>query len=166
MDMVYLWSVAGYFIIVWVGVRLVVPHLGFRKNALPAELPAEFAAMVRRIDTEAADDFDFLKRAYAYVTSTYSGSRIRTLGNFWVAFEDPINHVPGFLPCTCQNYILRTLLVKSGRFQESEIQVKVVPLNLFIHQYLCVKIGSDTIDVDPWSAFIGIQLGKKSAFFG
>ena len=73
---------------------------------------------------------------------------------------------PGFLPCTGQNYLLRTMLVKSGRFQESDIQIKVVPLNLSVHQYLKVKVGDSFVDADPWSCFLGVPLGKKSSIVG
>jgi hypothetical protein len=164
--MVYLWAILAYFLIIWVGLRLMIPHLGFRKSPLPVKLPAEFADVIKRINAEASDDLDFLKRSYEYVTSRYRGSRIRTLANFWVVFENPIDHAPGFLPCTSQNFILRTMLVKSGRFTEDDIEVKIIPLNVFIHQYLCVRVGGRWIDVDPWSAFRGKPLGTKSAFIG
>lgn len=164
--MTYLTIIFGYLLIVWVGLRVFVPHLGFRKSPLPAELPVEFAVTIKRMNAEAADDFDFLKRSYEFVTSRYRGSRVRTLLNFWVAFEDPINHAPGFLPCTGQNHILRTMLIKSGRFSEEDIQLHVVPFNIFLHQYLRVRVGGKWVDADPWSAFRGLSLGQKSAFVG
>lgn len=164
--MLYVAVVIVYLLIVWVGLRLFVPNLGFRKSPLPAELPPELAETIRALDASATDDSDFLQKSYGYVTSRYRGSRVRTLMNFWVAFEDPIGHAPGFLPCTGQNHILRTMLVKSGRFTEEDIEVRVVPLNIFIHQYLRVRIGGKWIILDPWSAFRGVPLGKKSAFIG
>lgn len=54
------------------------------------------------------------------------------------------------------------MLVKSGRFQESDIEIHTVPLNLCIHQYLRVRIADDlTIDADPWAHFLNIPLGQK-----
>jgi len=164
--MLFLWLLGSYLASTWILLRLIVPHLGFKKESLPNKLPLDFEAMLHKLSIESASNRDFLAKAYYYVTSHYRGSRIRTLANFWVAFQDPINHPPGFLPCTSQNYLLRLMLVKSKRFQESDIEVKVVPLNLFIHQYLRVHVDGEWIDVDPWSAFRGVPLGKKSAFIG
>lgn len=164
--MIYVWILIAYILIVWVGLRFIVPNLGFRKSSLPNQLPTDFESDIQRLNTEATDDFDFLTKSFEYVTERYHGSRVRTLGNFWVAFENPIGHAPGFLPCTSFNYILRTMLVKSGRFKEEDIHLKVIPLNIFIHQYLRVRIGEKWIDVDPWSAFKGLSIGKKSALIG
>ena len=164
--MIFLEAAIAYLLCIWVGLRLVVPHLGFRKEPLPETIPQNFEARIKKIGQESQDNFDFLKRAYAFVTTTYTGGRIRTITNFWVAFEDPVNHAPGFLPCNAQNYLLRLILVKSGRFQDSDIEVRTIPLNIFIHQYLRVQVDGRTIDVDPWSSFLGIPIGKKSAYIG
>jgi hypothetical protein len=164
--MIFLLLAAAYLVLVWIILRLIVPHLGFRRRPLPDTLPQDFEAMLHKLSIESSNNRDFLAKSYDYVTSHYKGSRIRTLANFWVAFQEPVNHPPGFLPCTSQNHLLRLMLVKSKRFQESDIEVKVIPLNLFIHQYLRVHVDGEWIDVDPWSAFRGIPLGKKSAFIG
>jgi hypothetical protein len=164
--MLWIFLVLAYLLFVWVGLRLTIPHLGFKKERLPTELPSNFSAEISRLDAEAADDMDFLKRAFEFVTSRYYGSRPKTVFYFWTAFQDPINHAPGFLPCTSLNYLVRVILVKSGRFRDADIQVKVIPLNFFIHQYLKVRVNNTWIDVDPWSAFLGVPLGKKSALFG
>jgi hypothetical protein len=163
---IFLYIIIGYLLIVWVLTRLVVPHFGFKKKPLPETIPEDFLNTIQELSKNSLDDFDFLTKSYNYVVSRYSGSRIKTITKFWYAFEEPINHKPGFLPCTSQNYLLRLMLVKSGRFQESDIQVNVIPLNLFIHQYLKVKIGDSYIDTDPWSHFLGMPLGKKSAIVG
>ena len=155
-----------YIFIVWIVTRMVVPHLGFFKESVPENIPEEFAKVIQDLHTQATDNYDFLKKSYEYVTGLYSGSRMRTITNFWVAFENPILHKAGFMPCTGQNFLLRVMLIKSGRFQNEDIKVKNVPLNLFIHQYLKVKVGNDWIDVDPWSDFLGMKLGQKSAIFG
>lgn len=160
------YAIAAYVVFVWIGLRLVVPHLGFRKSPLPEQLPSDIELALERMNAEAVDDHDFLKRAYAFVTGHFRGGRLQTVTNFWVAFYDPLTAPPGFMPCTGQNYLLRTLLIKSGRFTEDDIEVHTIPLNLFIHQYLRIHIGTHHIDADPWSSFLGVPLGKKSAFIG
>lgn len=164
--MMLFYIVVTYVVLVWVVARLIVPNLGFSKQSLPDVLPEALNATISRLNTIATTDRDFLVRAYDYVTSTYTGSRLKTLTQCWRAFGNPYQKSPGFLPCTVQNYILRTILVKSGRFSEHEIQIQTVPLNLFIHQYLNVYVDGTWIAVDPWSHFLGIPLGKHSAFVG
>ncbi|MEK7155354.1 MAG: hypothetical protein AAB734_00585 [Patescibacteria group bacterium] len=164
--MAFLWIVVTYFLLIWIALRLLVPNLGFRKEPLGAVVPESLMDTISKIDGESVDKHDFLRRCYEHVTKKYYGSRVKTVTHFWTAFKNPVNQSPGFMPCTNQNYLLRLMLVKSGRFQESDIKVKVIPLNLFVHQYLRVRVGGEWIDVDPWSSFIGVPLGKKSAFIG
>lgn len=159
--MVYLWFVVAYLILVWVLMRLVVPHLGFKKEPLSDVLPKEFEAYIRQIDSESSGNLDFLRKSYEFVISRYKGSRVKTVTQFWKVFCDPITEKPGFMPCTGQNYLLRLMLVKSGRFKESDVILKVVPFNLFIHQYLRVRVNDMWMDVDPWSSFLGVPPGKK-----
>jgi hypothetical protein len=155
-----------YLLLVWILPRILVPHLGFSREPLPAVLPRLLEEKMRQLNAEAKDDADFLRKAYAFVTERYRGSRARTITNFWRAFEDPLTREPGFMPCTGQNHLIRLLLVKSGRFQESDIKVRTVPLNLFIHQYLEVRVSEKWVDVDPWSAFLNVPLGQKSSLIG
>lgn len=157
---------AGYLVLVWGMSRIIVPNLGFRKRALPDLLPENFAQILKRLDLESLDNLDFLQHSYAYIIAQYNGSRIQTITKFWRAYKNPLTQKPGFMHCTNQNYLLRLMLVKSGRFIESDIKVRIVPLNLFIHQYLEVRIGAQWIVVDPWSAFLKVPFGKHAFLFG
>jgi hypothetical protein len=129
-------------------------------------IPQEFSTVIKKLSDESKNDFEFLEKAYTFVTTKYTGAKYKALTNFWVAFQDPVNRPAGFMPCTSQNYLIRLMLVKSGRYKDSDVEVKTVPFHLFIHQYLRVRVGKRAIEVDPWSAFLGLPLGKKSAFFG
>ena len=162
--MVIVYILLAYVLIVWIGTRLVVPHLGFTKDSLPQNIPSELEQYIQQLSSESVTNLDLLKKSYDYVTGRYHGSRVKTIMNFWKAFQDPITARSGFMPCNGQNYLLRLMLIKSGRFTEGDVQVKVVPLNLFIHQYLQVNVDGCWIDVDPWSNFLAVPLGKRSAF--
>ncbi len=164
--MVILYLLLAYFLVVWIGTRLVVPHLGFGREPLPSSIPAELDQRIKQFNSESSNNSDFLKKSYEFVTQTYKGSRVKTITNFWKAFQNPLDLKPGFMPCNGQNYLLRLMLVKSGRVTEKKIQIRTVPLNLFIHQYLRIDVDGQWIEVDPWSAFLGVPLGKKLAFFG
>ncbi|TSC68522.1 MAG: hypothetical protein G01um101456_609 [Parcubacteria group bacterium Gr01-1014_56] len=164
--MVILYLALAYFFIVWIGTRLIVPHLGFNRELLPPSIPAELDQRIRQFDHESISNLDFLKKSYGFVTQTYQGSRFKTITNFWKAFQNPLNLKPGFMPCNGQNYLLRLMLIKSDRFTEKDIQIRIVPLNFFIHQYLRINVDGQWVEVDPWSAFLGVPFGKKSAFLG
>ncbi|MES2224040.1 MAG: hypothetical protein V4469_03880 [Patescibacteria group bacterium] len=151
---------------VWFLLRLTVPHLGFSKVAVPDSIPSELNSKITEYNQISKTDNEFLRNCYGYVTTKYKGSRIKTITEFWSAFGDTLNKSEGFLPCTNQNYLLRVMLIKSGRFTEEDIQVIVVPLNFFIHQYLRVKADGNWIDVDPWSNFLNVSFGKKLSYFG
>lgn len=153
---------------VWVVLRLVIPHLGFTKVPVPETVPTDIQNVIDELSRSAKNNGHFLEPAYTYVTKKHSGSRSKTVTMFWRAFQNPLYAKRGgFMPCTTQNYLLRTLLIKSGRFNESDIKLKVAPLNLFIHQYLKVNLGDHggIIDVDPWSHFLGLKLGEKAIGF-
>jgi hypothetical protein len=155
-----------YVFVVWILLRLIVPHLGFSREPIPESIPQELKEMIDLYHQSSKDNFEFLQQAYKYVTSKYTGSRGKTIFQFWRAFGDVYTKSEGFLPCNGQNFLLRTFLVKSGRFSEKDIKIKTIPLNLFLHQYLQVKVGERWIDVDPWSHFLGVPMGKRSAFIG
>ncbi len=162
---ILLYIVGGYILVNWVGLRLIVPHLGFRKSKLPKEIPVELQDKIAQLNSSAKDDSEFLKLAYDYITTKYTGGHAETITMFWRAFGDTFGKSPGFLPCNAQNYILRTMLVRSGRFKDSDVQVKVALFTKFIHQYLLVKVGDTFIVVDPWANFMGIPLGKTVSLF-
>ena len=68
--MVFFYLAAVYFLFVWGVLRLIVPHLGFTKSALPNELPSVLREKIAEYDRLARDDFDFLRLCYDYVTTT------------------------------------------------------------------------------------------------
>lgn len=156
----------AYLLLVWVIARLIVPHLGFSKMAIREHISKALEQEIAEMNKSAKDNKDFLKLAYEHVTDRYSGGRLKTLTQFHRAFGDLLEKSPGFLPCTAQNYLLRTMLVRSGRFTDADIELKTVPLNLSIHQYIRVWVGAEYIDVDPWSHFLGVPLGQKSWLIG
>jgi hypothetical protein len=164
--MIFLYAFLLYVTLVWIVGRIVIPHFGFVREKIPAAIPVELQSKIEEINSSSKDDTDFLQKSYAYITQKYTGSRLKTVTQFWQAFGDVYKKDPGFLPCTGQNFLLRTLLVKSGRFQENDIRIKTVPLNFFIHQYLLVRVDGAWIPVDPWASFLKVPFGRKLSFFG
>lgn len=164
MQIFYIVSV--YLFSIWVVLRLVVPYMGFKKTRIVESVPEYLSEAIEEIKANSSTQADALRHSYDYVVQKYYGNRMRTVLNFWRAFGSFENKSAGFLPCNMQNQLLRTLLVKSGFFMDSDIRIRVTPFNFFIHQYLQVRIDDKFIDVDPWSDFLGLELGKKSSWFG
>lgn len=164
--MIIFYIVVLHLFFVWVLLRLVVPYMGFRKTPIAESLPAHLQSVIDDIKASSSNQTEALRLSYNYVVQQYYGGRIKTVLNFWRAFGSYENKSPGFLPCNMQNQLLRTILVKTDYFKDADIEVRVTPFNFFIHQYLVVNINGQSIAVDPWSHFLGLELGKKSSWFG
>jgi len=163
--MIFLYVILAYLFIVFVVIRLVVPNLGFKRKPIPKNIPEELSKTIDRLNTEATSDENYLELAYKYVTTKHTGGHIRTLTNFWKAFLDPLCSKSKFMHCAGQNYLLRTLLIKSGRFEEKNIKIVIRFLDFFMHQYSKIKVNGKIIDVDPWADFIGASIGEKAKWF-
>lgn len=111
-----------------------------------------------------------LERAFSLIVKRYKGYRFRTYMYFWKAFEHDPNKLwerRGFMHCTHQNFLLRTLLVKSGWFSEDEIGVGYTRVwHVSPHQYLKIRINGKTIAADPWNSRFGVPLGYYATGFG
>lgn len=159
-----------YILLVFVMTRLVVPHFGFSPFPVSQKIPVELQQKINELKLSAesfgtAQDKEFLKSAYEFVTTKHHGERIKTLTEPWLAWQDPLSAQPGFTPCNISNQLLRTMLVVSGKFQNEDVQVRYTFLNFFIHQYLQVKVNDKWIDVDPWAKALGIEFGKHANLF-
>ncbi len=72
----------------------------------------------------------------------------------------------GFMHCTNINYVLRTLLIKSGHFADDDIQIKwTIVWYISPHQYLRIKTGDKYVNVDVWGYVYGIKYGEYAYGF-
>ena len=56
-----------------------------------------------------------------------------------------------FLPCCVQNLIVRTILVNTGQFKNSDIKsMAMITKKITAHQYLTVKIDNQKYKVDAY----------------
>jgi len=154
-----------YIFCIYILPRFIVPNYGFVKSKLPQKIPAYFQEVIDKQNKKSPTQEDFLKNAYVYITTTYNGARFRTFIYFLYLFDDPFIHKNGFAQCNIQNYLLRALLVKSGRFEEKDIRVRTTFLNFFTHQYLQVHVGDKWIYIDPHAKSLGIPFGERAFLF-
>jgi hypothetical protein len=163
--MVLLYLFLLYFLLVFIGIRLIVPYYGFTPIKLPKKIPFSFLSIIEKIDKQSSSDMEYLKNCYEYLTTIYYGSRFEIFSKWKLAFADPFTQKNGFLPCNIFNFLLVVMLLKSGRFQSEEVNICVVFLNFFIHQYVKVKIDNTWICVDPTYKIYGVPFGKRAIGF-
>jgi len=140
-----------------------IPHL-FWKRKIPDKLPPGVQKIVDKLKKTKSKE-QCLKQAYESVSKKYRGRKWLTFTKFWDLFRCSVKSIwgrKGFLHCTNLNYILRVLLIKSGKFKESDIKPKITFVGISIHQYLRVKINNKYVDVDPWGEAYGIKFGKHA----
>ncbi|MBU2561041.1 MAG: hypothetical protein KKD17_02005 [Nanoarchaeota archaeon] len=144
-----------------------IPNL-FSKRPLPDSLPEGMLELIEGLK-QCKGKEDCLKYAYGILTGKYRGYKLRVYFRFWELFRcDPFYWWPrsGFMNCTNLNYMLRTLLVKSGRFSESGIVPKLTVLYISPHQYFKVRVSKDRwVDVDCWAKAYGIGFGDYARGF-
>jgi len=87
--MFVLYYIIFHIIFVWVVLRLVIPHLGFKRVPIPETIPPHIQKEIEELNSIAENNRHFLELAYVYVTEKHSGSRSKTVLMFWRAFQNP-----------------------------------------------------------------------------
>jgi hypothetical protein len=141
----------------------------FSREPIPKKLPKEMNAVISKLKKTKSKE-ECLLKAYDFLRKRYKGYRIRTIFSYhellWKEFNRVWNR-PGFQLCSNMNWALRILLIKSGKFKEQDIQLKVSMIYFISpHQYARVKLDDATwIDVDIWGANQGVPFGKHGQGF-
>lgn len=161
---------AAYFLAVFVLLRLVVPFMGFGGLVMPMQIPDNVRNKITDLENGSSSQEEYLKNAYDFVVRNWHAGRLDTIFYAPLAFRKNLGTLlaePGYAHCNTQNYLLFVLLGGSKFFKAGDVKARYVFFNFFVHQYLLVKIGDKTIDVDPAGASIrGKQLGYHLSFFG
>jgi len=80
--------------------------------------------------------------------------------DLWKTDVDFLWNLKGHMHCQSLNYLIRILLIKSGKFKDSDITFKLTnTYYLTIHQYMIVEVGKKNIFVDPWYYRYGLEFG-------
>jgi len=163
--MIFIYLIFVYFILIFVGIRLIVPYYGFKQSKDIVEMPEYFMKDIEEINLASKDNFGYLEKSYNYLSDKYYGSKTELFTRWQRAFDDIFVHKTGFIPCNVFNELLRTMLIKSGRFEDKDIKKRVTILNFFIHQYLQVKVNNKWVDVDLEYKKMGVPFGKHASIF-
>lgn len=139
------------------------------KKDLPTSLPKSLKIEVDKV-AKTKTKRQAAKLAYKIVTDKYYGHRAETYFNVKKLLQTDVNKIwaeSGFYQCTTQNYLIRLLLVKSGKFKDSEVEQKLT-LIWYIgpHQYLKVWLDKDNhVYLDPWSKVYRVPFGQRAHGF-
>ncbi len=145
-----------------------IPNL-FIKKEIPQDIPEEMQKIIEELK-KINNKEKILYKAYDILVNKYQGQRWGTFLKLPLLFITDIYNLwqrDGFLHCTAMNYLLRILLIKTGRFRDEEIELKLTLVwYISIHQYIRVKISEDKfINVDIWGANYGINFGDYAHGF-
>ncbi len=132
----------------------------FGKTPVADTLPSEMQETINKLK-ESKNKEDCLKHSYEILIKKYKGHRVQTYAKLFGIFSNDIVKFwdkQGFLHCTNINYVMRTLLVRSGFFTDDEIKIKwTLVWYTSPHQYLQIKIDNSDINIDIWSYAYGIK---------
>jgi len=166
--------IVAYFLLIFVGLRLVVPFLGFKKSQPPADLPLEIRQAIAQLENQSTDQMSYLQAVYNLVLDKtlhqWQHTRFKAATRVPRAFVNDLAEIwqtKDFIYCTAINYVIFVMLAGSKYFKESDVRTRHVFVNFVIHQYLQVRVGEQWIDVDPAGTGIrGKPLGNHLSFFG
>lgn len=160
---------AIYLIGMYIGLRLVVPFMGFRQYKAPTDLPQEYKALIKQWESETNDPMEYLQKAYDFVLTRWNCAPFKTMTSFHKIFRKDLARLwnePGYMHCNTMNFVLNTLLINSKFFTPADVKVKHTILNWVQHQYLKVNVGDKWVEADPGGSHSrGLKLGERTGLF-
>lgn len=141
-----------------------------RPSSIPFDqLSEEMRNLAEEIGSQPSQEA-VLRCAYDALSKKYRGYRLLTLlrlDRLFITRVDTLWQKNGFLHCNHMNYLLRTLLVASGKFMPEAIESKWTQIWFFSpHQYLVITLeGGEEVEVDLWGRAYGISFGSHAHGF-
>lgn len=140
-----------------------IPNL-FVKQAIPQKLPPILQKEVDQIAHVPTQELA-AQAAFDFVTSRWGGNRLGLIRYFPRLFQTNIFKIistSGYMHCTTMNFLVRILLVKSGRFTDTNVHLKLTHTWYAVpHQYLTLHFDSGReLVLDPWNFQFGIRYGS------
>ena len=148
--------------------RIISPNV-FSRQPVPKSLPKDVQKIVARLQ-KTKSKTACIRMAYDEVGKRFGGKLFRVITHFFRLYTGSFAEIwskPGWLHCNTLNYLLRVLLIKSGKFKELDIQVKwTMVYYISLHQYFRVRIGKNKfINVNMWGRNNGVPFGEYAHGF-
>jgi hypothetical protein len=117
----------------------------FSKTKIPEKLPEEMQKIINEMKQLSSQE-QCLRKVYDIMANRYRGYRFKTYTRLSQIFRFDIQKLwgkIGFIHCHNANYLMRILLVKSGFFNNNDIENKwTLVWYISPHQYLRVKLDN------------------------
>jgi hypothetical protein len=129
-------------------------HLAQTRDISDEDMPADLREKIAE-NNRSETKMDYLKKSCQEISDRYT-SRPRyylrePISGFWETNVTKIWEGTADRPSTVQNYMLKLLLTKSGRFTEEDIITVNTYCGITPHQYLKVRVdGGEWVAVDVW----------------
>jgi hypothetical protein len=153
----------AYLIPVFILSRFVIPHLSIGSDPLPETIPDGMRREIEKLkDLSGGLKRRYLELAFEFVGSRYHSERLGTITEFFQFFY-PLERIwdkKGFVQCTLSNFVMRIFLVRSGIFEDGEVERAHTFANGVPHQYLKVLLDGRWIDVDVGEKQRGLKIGE------
>jgi len=134
---------------------------------IPKKLPAGMEAVVSRLK-KTKSKMQCLRLAYDLLVERFRGEKfyfLRKPSELFVTDLEKIWNTRTVINCTTANYLLRCLLIKSGKFSDKDIKSRWTLIwGISIHQYVKVDVDGKIIDVDLWGHSNKIPFGEYAGF--
>ena len=145
-----------------------IPHY-FKKEPIPEITHPDLKKAIQQVQACPTVNLA-MHTALEILTQKFQSKHFETYLLFFKAFETDPNKLwerSGFLHCTHQNCLFRTLMVGSGHLRDEQIELGY-SLVWYVspHQFLKVKLPTGTIAVDPWNYEFGARIGTYASGFG
>lgn len=130
----------------------------FSKKPIPEVIPEDLEKEISKFSKLPKDKA--LEEIFNFVVKKFDVYQIQPL-YFWEFFRDDINWLwkRKYLNCIHLNFMLRIILVKSG-FNDDDIKLRITQTRyIYLHQYLQLNLDNKLINLDPWFAHYGMEMG-------
>ena len=134
----------------------------FSKQKIPKDLPKGMQDIIKKLKNTKSKE-QCLKLAYKELSKNHNGAVFGAWRYMPRIFIRDINKLweKKILVCTSLAFLLRILLIKSKKFEETDLKYKKTwSAYVFPHVILDVKIKNKWIHVDVWGKANGIKFGE------
>ncbi len=168
---VILWGFAVYLVLEFAIAPFVVPHMW--RVRVPSRIPEDLRKTAEKISREHPDDqLTFLRAVLDEVKLRYRVGWMQHYRYPRNIFRKDIEKIwneqrGGQQLCHVFSFIIKTMLVASGRFRDEEVTGHMTMHHLNIHHYLSVATDRGIVYVDGWGYVGGkLELGEYACGLG
>ncbi|MBU0760568.1 MAG: hypothetical protein KJ600_06465 [Nanoarchaeota archaeon] len=157
------WVISIYFLLAFVIPAIIVPNLFLYKTKTKVT-SKKLKDKIKQLN-KIKDDEKFIKAVFLYVAKRYkiAHNPITFILNlprlFWHNPNKIIERENEIAYCHVQDLMIKTILLESKRFKESDIKRKIT-FSMVIHQHLQVMVNGKKVNLDPWGYNEGVPYGK------